>query len=123
MVEAPHSFYRSWPSAANINGSRYFKYISMSFGIYIIGIGNNFLACQPAVPGGGPSCTVAKCAGQAKKFPDYLLAVRIIYNGCCSALPRIVVVTRIIKLIGIRSEEHTSELQSRGHLVCRLLLE
>src|SRR5690625_6179253 len=25
--------------------------------------------------------------------------------------------------LGIRSEEHTSELQSRGHLVCRLLLE
>src|SRR5690625_6975139 len=25
--------------------------------------------------------------------------------------------------IKIRSEEHTSELQSRGHLVCRLLLE
>src|SRR5690625_6281295 len=24
---------------------------------------------------------------------------------------------------GSRSEEHTSELQSRGHLVCRLLLE
>src|SRR5215510_7348510 len=26
-------------------------------------------------------------------------------------------------LVGERSEEHTSELQSRGHLVCRLLLE
>src|SRR5439155_26605351 len=26
-------------------------------------------------------------------------------------------------LLGDRSEEHTSELQSRGHLVCRLLLE
>src|SRR5207253_11045758 len=26
-------------------------------------------------------------------------------------------------LTNIRSEEHTSELQSRGHLVCRLLLE
>src|SRR5690625_6123625 len=26
-------------------------------------------------------------------------------------------------LIQVRSEEHTSELQSRGHLVCRLLLE
>src|SRR5437870_8216280 len=26
-------------------------------------------------------------------------------------------------LVQIRSEEHTSELQSRGHLVCRLLLE
>src|SRR5690625_2446199 len=28
-----------------------------------------------------------------------------------------------ILLIAKRSEEHTSELQSRGHLVCRLLLE
>src|SRR5690625_6207578 len=27
------------------------------------------------------------------------------------------------KLSFVRSEEHTSELQSRGHLVCRLLLE
>src|SRR5439155_18573574 len=26
-------------------------------------------------------------------------------------------------LLTMRSEEHTSELQSRGHLVCRLLLE
>src|SRR5439155_25005617 len=26
-------------------------------------------------------------------------------------------------VILVRSEEHTSELQSRGHLVCRLLLE
>src|SRR5690625_5495592 len=25
--------------------------------------------------------------------------------------------------VTVRSEEHTSELQSRGHLVCRLLLE
>src|SRR5690625_4158896 len=29
----------------------------------------------------------------------------------------------LIPILGIRSEEHTSELQSRGHLVCRLLLE
>src|SRR5437870_5844135 len=28
-----------------------------------------------------------------------------------------------LKTKGTRSEEHTSELQSRGHLVCRLLLE
>src|SRR5690625_5842530 len=28
-----------------------------------------------------------------------------------------------IRLPEARSEEHTSELQSRGHLVCRLLLE
>src|SRR3989442_9953189 len=29
----------------------------------------------------------------------------------------------IVLIIGLRSEEHTSELQSRPHLVCRLLLE
>src|SRR5207253_3336046 len=28
-----------------------------------------------------------------------------------------------LEVFGERSEEHTSELQSRGHLVCRLLLE
>src|SRR5690625_6689472 len=28
-----------------------------------------------------------------------------------------------VRLDPLRSEEHTSELQSRGHLVCRLLLE
>src|SRR5207253_6240092 len=29
----------------------------------------------------------------------------------------------LVNLPNTRSEEHTSELQSRGHLVCRLLLE
>src|SRR5690625_5556217 len=29
----------------------------------------------------------------------------------------------LMVLMALRSEEHTSELQSRGHLVCRLLLE
>src|SRR5207253_8662350 len=33
-------------------------------------------------------------------------------SGCCSTAR-----------VWSRSEEHTSELQSRGHLVCRLLLE
>src|SRR5690625_7024709 len=32
-------------------------------------------------------------------------------------------VLEFIEAEGTRSEEHTSELQSRGHLVCRLLLE
>src|SRR5690625_6923554 len=32
-------------------------------------------------------------------------------------------ITRELLKINLRSEEHTSELQSRGHLVCRLLLE
>src|SRR5690625_2208964 len=29
----------------------------------------------------------------------------------------------LLQTVSARSEEHTSELQSRGHLVCRLLLE
>src|SRR5690625_6926988 len=32
-------------------------------------------------------------------------------------------VDKLAKFTADRSEEHTSELQSRGHLVCRLLLE
>src|SRR5207253_9339103 len=32
-------------------------------------------------------------------------------------------VTKLFWITTLRSEEHTSELQSRGHLVCRLLLE
>src|SRR5207253_5331219 len=36
-------------------------------------------------------------------------------------VPGIVIPEALLK--SMRSEEHTSELQSRGHLVCRLLLE
>src|SRR5690625_5685158 len=32
------------------------------------------------------------------------------------------IIHKTLKVRGLRSEEHTSELQSRGHLVCRLLL-
>src|SRR5687768_17724695 len=31
--------------------------------------------------------------------------------------------SKLVDRVGLRSEEHTSELQSRLHLVCRLLLE
>src|SRR5207253_11338742 len=43
-----------------------------------------------------------------------------------TGLPRVAVVSTEVTpgAAGtVRSEEHTSELQSRGHLVCRLLLE
>src|SRR5690625_5408926 len=39
-----------------------------------------------------------------------------------NALDAVAIETSSIET-GSRSEEHTSELQSRGHLVCRLLLE
>src|SRR5690625_6490128 len=41
-------------------------------------------------------------------------------------LPQALILTSIVisfAVTAFRSEEHTSELQSRGHLVCRLLLE
>src|SRR2546429_3029374 len=53
-------------------------------------------------------------------------------NAACAKLPatNVAIVapktpstTPTTMAIGIRSEEHTSELQSRLHLVCRLLLE
>src|SRR5207253_10713210 len=50
--------------------------------------------------------------------PKPVLAVLAIHQRI--AKPRHV--TRGFPYLG-RSEEHTSELQSRGHLVCRLLLE
>src|SRR3712207_7796358 len=37
--------------------------------------------------------------------------------------PAVAVVVAAARLEGARSEEHTSELQSRQYLVCRLLLE
>src|SRR3712207_8745721 len=45
-------------------------------------------------------------------------AARALREGAASLLP-----VGIVDVDGSRSEEHTSELQSRQYLVCRLLLE
>src|SRR2546430_11826410 len=42
-----------------------------------------------------------------------------IHEACCGAVWQAVV----MGFAGLRSEEHTSELQSQSNLVCRLLLE
>src|SRR5690625_5582930 len=57
--------------------------------------------------------------------PGKLLArTGIFYLGLLTTLiPLGVGIAGLGKLLSQRSEEHTSELQSRGHLVCRLLLE
>src|SRR5437870_5183192 len=49
--------------------------------------------------------------------PSYTSGAHM-WNGTAAILKPTPATTRIT-----RSEEHTSELQSRGHLVCRLLLE
>src|SRR5437870_6328826 len=50
---------------------------------------------------------------------------RMFYFGSYEGLRQDLSLTHIARLpnAAARSEEHTSELQSRGHLVCRLLLE
>src|SRR3712207_8885002 len=52
-------------------------------------------------------------------------AVRALRAGAARGLPRLGVAEGPLGLGGLaqRSEEHTSELQSRQYLVCRLLLE
>src|SRR5690625_6925983 len=42
---------------------------------------------------------------------------------CCPGAPISALPLATVLQGALRSEEHTSELQSRGHLVCRLLLE
>src|SRR2546429_5881581 len=51
--------------------------------------------------------------------PSFLLPA----PSCYRTHPRENLCSGICLARGIRSEEHTSELQSRLHLVCRLLLE
>src|SRR3989449_9861333 len=59
--------------------------------------------------------------------PDAVIEQLLPFDVVCvmrerSPLPRNII-ERLPNLKLIRSEEHTSELQSRLHLVCRLLLE
>src|SRR2546430_5883976 len=63
---------------------------------------------------------------------DFHDRILIKWNPCSRPMPkrltfaygRTQVISRTLFLVGlIRSEEHTSELQSQSNLVCRLLLE
>src|SRR5688572_30543978 len=55
---------------------------------------------------------------RAAKFLPNEIAAQINYAGCLSVLG-----DHAAALAALRSEEHTSELQSQSNLVCRLLLE
>src|SRR2546429_1710705 len=57
--------------------------------------------------------TMGTDQGDFRKAPRNLLQVDRSHSARCY----------ILGLVEMRSEEHTSELQSRLHLVCRLLLE
>src|SRR5690625_6136302 len=89
-------------------------------------------ATPPAPQGSAPKRTPAGHRGAAKRR-NFLLALTflapaLVLIGALLVYPVVFTVVRSLfdqtgnEFIG-RSEEHTSELQSRGHLVCRLLLE
>src|SRR5690625_1292853 len=49
--------------------------------------------------------------------------LRSLFNSVLITVVSVGIIIIFASMAGFRSEEHTSELQSRGHLVCRLLLE
>src|SRR5690625_6783544 len=62
-----------------------------------------------------PNIEVVDNKGREYNFDEFEgkhMLMTFIYTSCATACPEM-----------SRSEEHTSELQSRGQLVCRLLLE
>src|SRR5439155_17404707 len=64
--------------------------------------------------------TICSFKNSGKSY--FLSSISISKSGCCGfTLPMCRSDRK--RIIETRSEEHTSELQSRGHLVCRLLLE
>src|SRR5690625_4367405 len=83
----------------------------------------------PADQGGPAARTAGSGRSSYKRLrtgpSNWLLAPALSFFGVFALLPLLgVVVLSFFAWDGLgRSEEHTSELQSRGHLVCRLLLE
>src|SRR3989442_11681219 len=75
--------------------------------IYTLSLHDALPIWSPTGPPGRAGKTLRQCAG-ARQLPTRL--VKLLPNHLWEQHPN-------------RSEEHTSELQSRPHLVCRLLLE
>src|SRR5690554_7781859 len=79
----------------------------------------------------GDTCMVAQTLyivfGFAPNVVQMGLVARLQSTGKHKILPHqnTILIAQLVKIIFFinRSEEHTSELQSRPHLVCRLLLE
>src|SRR5690625_5497105 len=73
------------------------------------------------IQGGGPLNGEIRISG-SKNSALPILAATLLADGPVRVgnMPHL---NDITTMLALRSEEHTSELQSRGHLVCRLLLE
>src|SRR5690625_6917643 len=65
---------------------------------------------------------VKQCRGGAGGLRNYPVHAQQ-HHGLAFPVDRVDESGVSVNVPPLRSEEHTSELQSRGHLVCRLLLE
>src|SRR5690625_6213974 len=85
----------------------------------------------PAAPGTAPERRDADRMTPKRLVGTVVLYVLLIAASAAIMLPFVWMIISSLKTnnqvftvpVQWRSEEHTSELQSRGHLVCRLLLE
>src|SRR5207253_5211632 len=87
-----------------------------------------FVAYAKANPGkinmaSGGFGTPAHVFGELFKVMSGVDLLHVPYLGMAPALTDLMGEQVQVTFDVMRSEEHTSELQSRGHLVCRLLLE
>src|SRR5690625_5542193 len=74
------------------------------------------LFCREVIPGCKGVCCI--------KTDTYPLFFIYLFNDFSQVLKPVAHIGALAGgILNDRSEEHTSELQSRGHLVCRLLLE
>ena len=94
---------------------------------FLVAAAPSFLYCPVLVAAAPPLLllTISRC-GSAPAFYTYQFSLRqhprfLYCPFLVAAVPRLFILP--ISRCGSRSEEHTSELQSPDHLVCRLLLE
>src|SRR5439155_12128310 len=79
---------------------------------------------MPVPPGRANEATIPLPTGSTA-IANTIGIVEVTCFVAATALPTVTMTSTLCltNSAAIRSEEHTSELQSRGHLVCRLLLE
>src|SRR5437870_11229313 len=80
-------------------------------------------AIAPKKDGAAPATVTAPAPPSAQILPTPAPSGRMLTPATEGREQEVTVETDLVKVVLSRSEEHTSELQSRGHLVCRLLLE
>src|SRR5690625_5739616 len=74
--------------------------------------------------GAGTYADNDSCAVSANGHGEYFIRHVAAYSICSLVrIKGLSLAEAADEVVNNRSEEHTSELQSRGHLVCRLLLE